>query len=143
MVSFQNKSKPLKINVFATLFVCICCHTQTAIFAKKVNLSKFVEMLEICTCGKYEGNLHQILHLLDICAQIPVKQICKFAHFTCRCKFNPNLEPQIYNTFAQLANIRKSVFSSSVISLHTITPLHDANKLWKDRSCPHHVDKSY
>lgn len=35
------------------------------------------------------------------------------SHFTRQGKFDPNLQPQIYHTFTQLANTSKSVFSSS------------------------------
>ena len=45
-----------------------------------------------------------------------------WSYFTGQCKFNPNLEPQIYQTFAQLANISKSVFSSSVNKSHISNP---------------------
>ena len=86
--------------------------------AKRVNLSKYLEMLMVCTCGKFEENLNQTfpftthLHIISHGTNIQV-----LPHFTSQCKENPNLQPQIYHAFAQLANMSKSVFSSSASGL--------------------------
>ena len=49
----------LQIFVFATFLACICRCSQTAIFAKKVNLSKYLETVMVCTRGKLDENLNQ------------------------------------------------------------------------------------
>lgn len=47
------------MSFFATFLAYICRYGQTAIFAKRVNLSKFLEMLMVCTRSKFNENLNQ------------------------------------------------------------------------------------
>ena len=49
----------LKIIVFATFLACICRYSQTAIFAKRINMSKYLEMLMVCTSSKFKENVNQ------------------------------------------------------------------------------------
>ena len=49
----------LQIIVFPPFLACICRYGQTTIFAKRVNLSKYLQMLMVCTCGKFEANFIQ------------------------------------------------------------------------------------
>ena len=77
----------LQIIVFPTFLACIGRHGQTTIFAKRVNLSKYLEMLMVCTRGKFEENLNQTfpftthLHIISHGTNIQV-----LPRFTSQCK---------------------------------------------------------
>ena len=77
----------LQIFGFETFLACICRCSQTAIFAKKVNLSKYLETVMVCTRCKLGENLNQTfpftshLHINSHETNIQVLQ-----RFTSQCK---------------------------------------------------------